>query len=285
MTLRAGFVGLGNMGEGMALNLLRAGLPLTVRDVRPEPLERLRAAGARVVDSNFELGRSCDVVCLAVFDAEQVRQVCLASGADAGLLAGLSPGAVIGIHSTVPVSLSRELAELASPRGIQVLDAPMTGGGEVAAREGKLTFFVGGEGTAFERCKPVFEAMTHKLFHVGPLGAGAAAKIMSNFLAISNTITVREALRLARGFGIPEERLLEIVNQGGVGSSWVSNNWQRIREQEAHYTTGKAGMVAMASKDMHLALALAEATHTAMPVLSFLVETALPDLAANGLTA
>lgn len=285
MKLRAGFVGLGNMGEGMAFNLLRAGFPLTVRDVRPEPLERLGAAGAQVVHSNFELGRSCDIVCLAVFDADQVRQVCLASGADAGLLAGLSAGAVICIHSTVPVSLSRELAELAGSRGIQVLDAPMTGGGEVAAREGKLTFFVGGEGTAFERCKPVFAAMTHKLFHVGPLGCGAAAKIMSNFLAISNTITVREALRLARDFGIAEERLLDIVNQGGVGSSWVSNNWQRIREQEAHYTTGKAGMVAMASKDMRLALALAEATHTAMPVLSYLVETALPELAANSLTA
>lgn len=285
MKLRAGFVGLGNMGEGMAFNLLRAGFPLTVRDVRPEPLERLGAAGAHVVHSNFELGRSCDIVCLAVFDADQVRQVCLASGADAGLLAGLSAGAVICIHSTVPVSLSRELAELAGPRGIQVLDAPMTGGGEVAAREGKLTFFVGGEGSAFERCQPVFAAMTHKLFHVGPLGCGAAAKIMSNFLAISNTITVREALRLARDFGIAEERLLDIVNQGGVGSSWVSNNWQRIREQEAHYTTGKAGMVAMASKDMRLALALAEATHTAMPVLSYLVETALPELAANSLTA
>ena len=285
MKLRAGFVGLGNMGEGMAFNLLRAGFPLTVRDVRPEPLERLGAAGAQVVHSNFELGRSCDIVCLAVFDADQVRQVCLASCADAGLLAGLSAGAVICIHSTVPVSLSRELAELAGSRGIQVLDAPMTGGGEVAAREGKLTFFVGGEGTAFERCKPVFAAMTHKLFHVGPLGCGAAAKIMSNFLAISNTITVREALRLARDFGIAEERLLDIVNQGGVGSSWVSNNWQRIREQEAHYTTGKAGMVAMASKDMRLALALAEATHTAMPVLSYLVETALPELAANSLTA
>jgi 3-hydroxyisobutyrate dehydrogenase len=161
----------------------------------------------------------------------------------------------------------------------------MTGGGEVAAREGKLTFFVGGDAAVFERCKPAFEPMTQHLFHVGALGAGAAAKIMSNFLAISNTIVVREALRLARGFGIPEEKILEIVNTGGVGSSWVSNNWQRIRTQEANYTTGKAGMVAMASKDLHLAQELAEETRTPMPVLSFLIEKALPDLSANSLTS
>jgi 3-hydroxyisobutyrate dehydrogenase len=283
--LKLGFIGLGNMGEGMAHNLARAGFPLTVHDLRPEPIARLASAGAVSADSNFEVGRSSDVVSIAVFSEDQVRQTCLPHGGDAGLIAGLSAGGIIAIHSTVPASLSRDLTILAAPRGIHILDAPMTGGGEVAAREGKLTFFVGGDAAAFERCKPAFEAMTSNLFHVGSLGAGAAAKIMSNFLAISNTIVVREALRLARGFGIPEQKLLEIVNSGGVGSSWVSNNWQRICEQEAHYTTGKAGMVAMASKDLHLAQVLARETQTSMPVLSFLIEQALPDLNANSLTS
>jgi len=283
--LKLGFIGLGNMGEGMAQNLARAGFPLTVRDLRPEPVARLTALGARRANSNFDVGQASELVCIAVFTDEQVRQTCLPHGDDAGLIAGLPPGGIIAIHSTVPTTLSREMTEHAAARGVHVLDAPMTGGGEVAAREGKLTFFVGGEAAAFERCKPAFQAMTQHLFHVGALGAGAAAKIMSNFLAISNTIVVREALRLARGFGIPEETILEIVNTGGVGSSWVSNNWQRIRAQEANYTTGKAGMVAMASKDLHLAQALAEETRTPMPVLSFLVEKALPDLSANSLTS
>jgi 3-hydroxyisobutyrate dehydrogenase-like beta-hydroxyacid dehydrogenase len=208
----------------------------------------------------------------------------LPNGNDAGVIAGLPKGGIISIHSTVSTHLSRDLAQHAAARGVEILDAPMTGGGEVAAREGKLTFFVGGSTAAFDRAQPAFKAMTQNLFHVGALGAGAAAKIMSNCLAISNTIVVREALGLARGFGIPEEKLLEIVNSGGVGSSWVSNNWQRIREQEASYTTGKAGMVAMASKDMYLARELAKETQTSMPVLSFLVEHALPDLNANSLT-
>src|SRR5258706_5907827 len=254
--LKLGFIGLGNMGEGMAQNLARAGFPLTVRDLRPEPVARLGALGARCANSNFDVGQASDLVCIAVFTDEQVRQTCLPCGDDAGLIAGLAAGGIVAIHSTVPTSLSRELTGEASKRGIHVVDAPMTGGGEVAAREGKLTFFVGGEAAAFERCTPAFKAMTQNLFHVGSLGAGAAAKIMSNFLAISNTIIVREALRLARGFGIPEDTLLDIVNSGGVGSSWVSNNWPRIRAQEANYTTGKAGMVGQASQSLHLAQAL-----------------------------
>jgi 3-hydroxyisobutyrate dehydrogenase len=283
--LKVGFVGLGNMGEGMAHNLAKAGFPLTVRDLRPEPLARLEAQGARRASSNFELGHGTDLVCVAVFSEEQVLETCLPHQGDSGLIAGMQAGGVISIHSTVAPRVTRELATQAAGRGIMIVDAPMTGGGEVAAREGKLTFFVGGETAAFERCKPAFEAMTQHLFHVGDLGAGAAVKIMSNFLAISNTIVVREALRLARGLKVNEDTLLHIINSGGVGSSWVSNNWQRIREQETNYTTGKAGMVALASKDMHLALAMATQEKIAMPVLSFLVEQALPELSANSLTA
>jgi 3-hydroxyisobutyrate dehydrogenase-like beta-hydroxyacid dehydrogenase len=283
--LKVGFIGLGNMGEGMARNLVRAGFPLTVRDLRPEPLARLEEAGASIATSNLELGRAAELVCIAVFSEQQVRDTCLPNGDDEGVIAGLRPGSVIAIHSTVSTSLSRDLTKVGAERGIQILDAPMTGGGDVAAREGKLTFFVGGDSAAFELCKPAFESMTDHLFHVGALGAGAAAKIMSNFLSISNTIVVREALRLARGFGIPEDRLLEIVNAGGVGSSWVSKNWTRIKDQETNYTTGKAGMVALASKDLHLARALAEETDISMPILSFLIERALPDLTGNSLTA
>jgi 3-hydroxyisobutyrate dehydrogenase-like beta-hydroxyacid dehydrogenase len=281
---KVGFVGLGNMGEGMALNLARAGFQLTVRDLRPEPVARLIAAGAAAASSNFLLGQACEIVSIAVFDEAQVRSTCLPVGEDLGLLAGLPAESIVCIHSTIPTSLSRELAEIAAPRGIHILDVPMTGGGEVAAREGALTFFAGGEASAFERCRPVLQAMARNAFHMGALGAGAAAKIMSNFLAISNTIVVREGLRLGRGFGIAEERLLEIVNSGGVGASWVSNNWQRIREQESHYTTGKAGMVAMASKDLYLAQVLARETNTRMPVLDFLIREALPDLKDNSLT-
>jgi len=128
--VKVGFIGLGNMGEGMALNLVRAGIQLTVRDVRPEPVARLTAAGAAAASSNYALGQACEIVCIAVFDEQQVRRSCLAAGDDPGLLAGLSAGGIVCIHSTIPTSLSRELAEIAAPRGIQILDVPMTGGGK-----------------------------------------------------------------------------------------------------------------------------------------------------------
>jgi 3-hydroxyisobutyrate dehydrogenase len=281
---RVGFVGLGNMGEGMALNLRKAGFPLTVRDVRPEPVERLVAAGAETTASDFDLGARSDVVCVALFDEEQIRQVCLAHGEDAGLIAGMRSGGAIIVHSTVSPALIRELAGTASEQGLTLFDAAMTGGGDVAARAGALTFMVGGDAAAVERWRPVLEAMSQHIFHVGPLGAGVGAKILNNFFGASHVILTREALRLARALGIGDERLLEIVNAGGVGSSWVTRNWGAIRTQEENYTTGKLGMVAMASKDLRLADKLAYETRTPAPTLAFIVEHIVPELGAAGLT-
>jgi 3-hydroxyisobutyrate dehydrogenase len=281
---RVGFVGLGNMGEGMALNLRKAGFPLTVRDVRPEPVERLVAAGAETTASDFDLGARSDVVCVALFDEEQIRQVCLAHGEDAGLIAGMRSGGAIIVHSTVSPALIRELAGTASEQGLTLFDAAMTGGGDVAARAGALTFMVGGDAAAVERWRPVLEAMSQHIFHVGPLGAGVGAKILNNFFGASHVILTREALRLAPALGIGDERLLEIVNAGGVGSSWVTRNWGAIRTQEENYTTGKLGMVAMASKDLRLADKLAHETRTPAPTLAFIVEHVVPELGAAGLT-
>jgi 3-hydroxyisobutyrate dehydrogenase len=281
---RVGFVGLGNMGEGMALNLRKAGFPLTVRDVRREPVERLVAAGAETTASDYDLGARSDVVCVALFDEEQIRQVCLAHGEDAGLIAGMRSGGAIIVHSTVSPALIRELAGTASEQGLTLFDAAMTGGGDVAARAGALTFMVGGDAAAVERWRPVLEAMSQHIFHVGPLGAGVGAKILNNFFGASHVILTREALRLAPALGIGDERLLEIVNAGGVGSSWVTRNWGAIRTQEENYTTGKLGMVAMASKDLRLADKLAHETRTPAPTLAFIVEHVVPELGAAGLT-
>lgn len=284
MELNVGFIGLGNMGEGMAANLAKAGFSLVVRDIRPEPVQRLVALGASVAESNYDLATRSTLVCIALFDDAQVRAACLPHGDDQGLFAGLSPGSIVAVHSTVPPRLTQHLAELAAERGIALLDVPMTGGGDAAAQAGKLTFFVGGDAAVLETARPALAAMSQNLFHVGGVGAGSTTKILSNFMAISNVLLVREALRLARAAGIDEERWLSVINAGGVGSSWVSNNWARIREQEDNYTTGSAGMVAMSSKDLHLAQELARELGTPMPTLDHLVNHALPELGSHGLT-
>jgi len=213
-----------------------------------------------------------------------VIEVCLGDGDDAGVLAGLPQGGVIAVHSTVSPTTHQLLAEKAEPRGVTIIDAAMTGGGNAAAREGRLTFFVGGDAEAVERVRPALDAMAQNVFHVGELGSGVTTKIISNFLAVSNLTLVREAIRLAKAVGIEEDRVLEMIGAGGVGSSFVSNNWALLRRQEEGHTTGKAGMVAMASKDMHLALELSDETGTPMPVLQFILNNVIPDLDATGLT-
>jgi 3-hydroxyisobutyrate dehydrogenase len=109
-------------------------------------------------------------------------------------------------------------------------------------------------------------------------------KIINNFHAVSHVMLVRESIRLGKAAGIAEDRLLEILNTGGVGSNWASHNWGRIKAQEAGYTTGRAGMVAMSTKDMQLAAQMAAELGVAAPALDALVAEGLPDLARSGLT-
>jgi 3-hydroxyisobutyrate dehydrogenase len=282
--VRVGFIGLGNMGEGMAWNLVSKGFVVAVRDVRPDPVARLVEAGARACATNAEVGEASDVVCVAVFDADQVFDTVLPRPGDAGLLAGMSPGGVLVLHPTISPTAVQRVADAARERGVAVLDAPMTGGANVAARAGSLTFMVGGDAAVLEVVRPALAAMATSIFHVGPLGAGCAVKIINNFHAVSHVMLVRESLRLGRAAGLDEASLLNILNTGGVGSNWASCNWERIKAQEAGYTTGRAGMVAMSTKDMQLAEKMAQELGIATPALNALVEHGLPDLARTGLT-
>jgi 3-hydroxyisobutyrate dehydrogenase-like beta-hydroxyacid dehydrogenase len=282
--VKVGFIGLGNMGEGMAWNLVSKGFVVAVRDVRPDPVARLVEAGARACATNAEVGDACDVVCVAVFDADQVFETVLPRPGDPGLLAGMRPGGVLVLHPTISPTAVQRVADAAQERGVAVLDAPMTGGANVAARAGSLTFMVGGDAAVLELVRPVLAAMATSIFHVGPLGAGCAVKIINNFHAVSHVMLVRESLRLGRAAGLDEACLLNILNTGGVGSNWASSNWERIKAQEAGYTTGRAGMVAMSAKDMQLAGKMAQELGVATPALNALVEYGLPDLARTGLT-
>jgi 3-hydroxyisobutyrate dehydrogenase len=282
--MQAAFIGLGNMGLGMAHNLVKAGIATTVFDVRAEAVQSAVSAGATAAGSCSAAAAHADVVCVATFSEQQVRDVVAGTPADPGVLAGAAPGTVVAVHSTISPALVKELAAAASQRGMALIDVAMTGGGDVAAAEGNLTFMVGAPDAALAAARPVLDAMARTVFHVGPVGAGVSAKIISNYLGTSNVALVREALRMAAGAGIVEKEILRIISDGGVGSSWVSNNWQRIRTQEENYTTGKAGMVEMWSKDLKLAQNLAEVNNVPAPIVDFIVANVLPEVGANGLT-
>ena len=281
--LRVGVIGLGQMGEGMAMNLVAKGFPTVVHDLRPEPVERLAALGAEPAATAFEVGQQSDVAMVAVFSGDEVEDVMLRGGSDDGLIAGMDAGGIICVNSTVSPELIRRLAEAAGERGIVAIDVAMSGGGDTAARAGKLTFMAGGEVEVFERCRPVLEAMATTVHHVGPLGAGVTSKIINNYLAIQNVSSVREALRLSAALGFEEEAILAIVNSA-VGASWASEHWAAIRIQEANHTLGPGGIALMASKDLHLAADLGRDTNTPMPLLNELIDNILPDLERHGMT-
>jgi 3-hydroxyisobutyrate dehydrogenase-like beta-hydroxyacid dehydrogenase len=282
--MQTAFIGLGNMGLGMAHNLVKAGIATTVFDVRDEAVKSVVSAGATAASSCADAAARAEVVCVAVFSEQQVRDVVIGTDADPGVLAGAAPGTIIAVHSTVSPALVKELAAAAGERRVFLIDVAMTGGGDVAAAEGNLTFMVGGPAEALAKAGPVLDAMARTVFHVGPAGAGVSAKIISNYLGTSNVALVREALRMAAGAAIEEQDILRIVQDGGVGSSWVSNNWQRIRTQEENYTTGKEGMVEMWAKDLRLAQDLAAVNHIPAPIVDFIVANVLPEVGENGLT-
>lgn len=284
MSDRVGFIGLGNMGEGMAYNLSTKGFSPLVFDRRQEPLIALAAEGARIADTCAQVGRESDVVLIAVFDDKQIEQVVFGDGSDEGILAGMTNGGVIVLHPTTSARMIRKVHAAAAEKGVSVIDAPMTGGAHIAARAGTLTLMIGGDAAVVERVRPILDAMATSVFHVGELGSGAATKIINNFLACSQTMLVREALRLARSAGITEENILDMLNRGGVASSWQTINWEKIKSQEATYTTGRQGMVDMATKDMTLAQNLARDNGVATPCLDGIVANGLPDIAISGLS-
>lgn len=209
--MRVGFIGLGNIGKPMAERLVQAGLDTTVFDVLPAPVEELAADGAKVAGSAAELARSCDVIGVCVRDDADVHAVVFG---DDGLLAGARSGAVVALHSTILPSTVVEVATAAADQGVEVVDACITGG-EAGARQGTLTYMVGGDAAALETCRPAFETAAAKIVHTGPLGTGAATKLCNNLMTYLAWVAAFEATLLARTAGLDQEKLEEVTRSNG----------------------------------------------------------------------
>jgi 3-hydroxyisobutyrate dehydrogenase len=257
-----GFVGLGTMGRGMAHRLVTAGLPVEVYDLNQAAVDELVSAGATAAESLENLGAACRVLAIAVVNDEQVRSV-LGVPHKSGLLAQGAPGTVVLIHSTIHPDVCRELAELAAPVGVDVLDAPMTGNPGAAAA-GRLSVMVGGDAGALERARPAVETYSAQIAHLGPVGSGQAAKIANNLAIAINLRAVREALMLAESLGIGSDAMLPLLASGGA-DSWVARNWRTIGETADSYPGGAHGLGDLTHKDVALALDLAYRAGVAIP--------------------
>ncbi len=211
MTTRVGYIGLGDMGGAMAGNLAPKGFDARVYDLDPEPMRELAAAGAKAASSCREVGEHAEVLSVCVPADQHVEAVLV--GED-GALAGMSAGSVVAIHSTVQPATVERMAEAARARGVELIDACVTGGRAVAEK-GELTLLVGGDAAAFEKARPVLEAYGKTLLHAGPLGAGAQLKLAVNLLTYVNWAAAAESFRLAKASGLDTEIFLEAVRSNG----------------------------------------------------------------------
>lgn len=271
---RIGWVGTGVMGAAMCGRLLEAGYTATVSNRTRAKAEPLAAKGARVVASPAEVAAASDVVFTIVGHPRDVREVYL--GVD-GLLTAARPGSVLVDMTTSEPSLAAQIAELAASKSVRALDAPVSGG-DVGAREGRLSIMVGGDEGAAEALRPLFEVLGRTIVRHGPAGSGQHAKMANQVLIAGNMVGVCEALLYASKAGLDPETLLRSVSSGAAGSWSLSNLAPRMIAGDFE----PGFFVEHFLKDMGIALAESRRMGLALPGLA-LVEQLYRAVAAQGM--
>ncbi|SDD75650.1 3-hydroxyisobutyrate dehydrogenase [Rhodospira trueperi] len=215
-----GFIGLGNMGGPMAANLIKAGHAVRAFDLDAEAMRRAEAVGAVAVGSAVATAEGADVVMTMLPMGRHVRSVL--TGPD-GVFMAAAPGTLFIDSSTIDVDTARAVGEAAAKAGHVMLDAPVSGG-VPGAEAATLAFMVGGEAEAFERARPLLEAMGRTIVHTGPSGSGQAAKICNNMMAGIQMLGVSEAFALGRRLGLDPARLFEVASQSS-GQCWAVTSY------------------------------------------------------------
>ena len=257
---RVGWIGLGVMGIPMCGHLLAAGYDVTLTTRTRARAEPLLARGARWVDTPGALARASDVVVSMLGFPRDVRDVWLARE---GAIAGCRPGALLVDMTTSEPALAREIAEAAAARGAWALDAPVSGG-DVGAREARLSIMVGGDEAALAAALPLLELLGRSVVRQGGPGAGQHTKLVNQILIASNMIGVCEALLYAARAGLDLERVLASVSSGAAGSWSLSNLAPRILAGD--FAPGF--YVEHFIKDLGIALAESERIGLALPGLA-----------------
>lgn len=259
MIMKVGIIGLGQMGKGMAANLVKAGFGTTVYDIRLEPCEELRQLGATVVGSPKEVASAVDVVVSVVLDEAQTDQVFFGKE---GVWEGMQDHTII-ICSFISPSYVRRFAQRAKrEKGVDVLDASMSGA-QMGAEAGTLTFMVGGDRAVLERCRPLLEAAGKNIFYCGPIGSGQVAKIANNMLCYINIAAAVEAVTLGEKSGLDLRALLDIFNVS-TGRNWSTEHWEFFMERWRDRKPGAAWWADV--KDFPMFLDLAREMGVGIPI-------------------
>jgi 2-hydroxy-3-oxopropionate reductase len=215
LAMKIGFIGLGIMGKPMAKNLLKAGYSLVVHDINPAPVKELVAAGAETVSSAKEVAQKTEVVITMLPNSPHVKAAVIGPN---GVLEGAKPGMIIVDMSSIAPLAAKEVAAKAAEKGVEMLDAPVSGG-EPKAIDGTLSIMVGGKKELFEKCKGLLSKMGTSVVLCGDVGAGNVTKLANQIIVALNIAAMSEALVLGAKAGVNPETIFAAIRGGLAGSA------------------------------------------------------------------
>jgi len=259
-----GFIGLGIMGRPMARNLIKAGYPLVVHNRSRAAVDELAGAGARTAGSPREVAGQCDVLITMLPNSPDVEAVALGTH---GIAEGARPGLIYADMSTISPIVSQKVGKALAPRGVKMLDAPVSGG-EKGAVDGALSIMVGGDKAVFDQVLPIFQAMGKTITHLGPLGFGGFTKLANQIIVAVNLTALGEALTLARKAGLDRELTLKALAGGLAGSKC-------LEQKTPNYVQGsyKPGFkIDLHYKDLGLIMESARALGVPLPATAVVQE-------------
>ena len=214
-----GYIGLGIMGKSMARNIMKAGFPVVVHNRSRAAVDELVSEGAMAANSPSDVAAQVDVVFTNLPDSPDVENVAL--GAD-GIIEGAHSDLIFVDNSTIKPATARIIAEQLGEKGVQCLDAPVSGG-DVGARDGTLAVMIGGPGQALEKVRPILEVVGKTITHVGDSGAGQIAKAANQIMVAAQMVAMGELLILAKKAGADPKKVLEAI-RGGAAQCWALDN-------------------------------------------------------------
>ena len=228
MNEKIGFIGLGIMGQGMVRNLLEKGFVVYIWNRTHPKMDPFIEMGAIAATSPADVASHATIIITCVSDTPDVEHVMLQAN---GVIFGAKPGDLVIDMSTISPEITRRLAAAFADRGVHMLDAPISGGSEGAAK-GTLSIMVGGDAAQVARAMPVFEAMGKTITHVGASGAGQTVKLVNQILVVVTMLGVGEALLFAQAGGLDLNKTLDAVTQGAAGSWMLSNRGPQVVERD-----------------------------------------------------
>ncbi len=255
--MRIGYIGLGLMGKSMARNILKAGFPLVVHNRSQAAVDELVKEGAEKASSPRDVAKQVDVIFTNLPDSPDVETVVL--GPD-GIIEGAHPGLIYVDNSTIKPAVSRKIAEELSKKGVEALDAPVSGG-DVGARNGTLTIMVGGSAESLEKIRPVLQAMGKTITLVGGPGSGQIAKAANQIMVAAQMVAMGELLIFARKAGADPAKVVEAI-KSGAAQCWTLD----IKPPRLFAGNRQPGFKArMQSKDLNIVLETAKEYDIPLP--------------------